>query len=224
MENNAKKIVTEEPFHDYVHPVQFNSTYHKSLCSELKMLYTVVTRAKRHIWIYEDKQPNDLPMLEYWYRRDLVEVMTEPSDSKDFPLQNSSLQDWKQQGDIYMEKKLWRFARKCYKKAQEGNLERYAYAHTLQERAINTKAAAAIFLEHSQLFPKKEHVQKAAVCLYKAEMYLKSVQLFEKIKQVSSIIILAIAMYFVNSCAYYELILLWMADIKFSANKSPASS
>ena len=180
------------------HPIVFDETHHKSFCTELKMLYTIVTRAKRHIWIYEDSLPKDLPILDYWYKRNLVKVVLKPDDL-DKGDDNSSLQvgslrpeDWKKQGDAFMEKKLWHAARKCYHRANEQSLKNVAYAIALEKKALSTKQAdviqfrslAARFIINCEASPKKDLVKNAAICLYHAKMYSEAIQLFEFIEEV----------------------------------------
>ncbi len=164
------------------------------------MLYTIVTRAKRYIWIYEDSLLDKVPMFEYWYKRDLIEIATTESTRPDehqahLSLESSSAEVWKKQGDIYTEKKLWQQARKCYQKAGEESLENIAHAHALEERALRAqktdtsqfREAAAMLIDCCGLVPRKDLVQNAAICLYRAKMYTESIKLFERIQEVRNV-------------------------------------
>ncbi len=178
------------------------------------MLYTIVTRAKRYIWIYEDSTLDKVPMFEYWYKRGLIEIVTEsagpdehqtPSslasssteDEHQTPslLASSSTEDWKRQGDIYMEKRLWQQASKCYQKAGESSLQNIAHAHALEERALTARKtdtsqfrkAAAMLIDCCELVPRKDLVHNAAICLYRAKMYAESIKLFERIQEVRNV-------------------------------------
>ncbi len=203
------------------------------------MLYTIVTRAKRYIWIYEDSTLDKVPMFEYWYKRDLIEIVTEsarpdkhqtPSSSSTEDLieivtesarpdehqtpsllassstepdehqtlsllASSSIEDWKRQGDIYMEKRLWQQAKKCYQKAGESSLQNIAHAHALEQRALRAKktdtsqfrAAAAMLIDCCKLVPRKDLVHNAAICLYRAKMHTESIKLFERIQEVRNV-------------------------------------
>ncbi len=191
--DHPDKVILEEANSD-IHPLGYNKRRHRSFCAELKILYTMVTRAKRHIWIYEDSPLEKLPMIKYWQRRNLITLVSRDDSElpKQIQLERSSTEEWKKQGDIYMEKKLWHAARKCYQKAQEAPLEHIAYARALEQRALRTKQTdvaqfryvAALFLRCSLLAPQKEHVKNAAICLYRAKMYLESSKLFEMIQEV----------------------------------------
>ncbi len=194
------EVALRDEFETDVHPIQFDETCHKSFCAELKMLYTIVTRAKRYIWIYEDSPHEKVPMFEYWYKRDLIEIVTElarlDEHQTSLLLASSSTEDWKKQGDIYMEKRLWQQAKKCYQKANEQLLQNIAHAHALEERALKSqdtsqyREAAAMFIHCCKLAPRKELAKRAAFCLYEAKMYTESIQLYEKVQEVGIIILL----------------------------------
>ena len=54
----------------------FEEKEHKSLCADLKYLYTAVTRAKCNLWIYDSDKTKRLPMFDYWHKRGLVKVVS----------------------------------------------------------------------------------------------------------------------------------------------------
>ena len=202
LKDKLPKVAAKIPFNKDIHPIDFNETYHKSFCAELKMLYTVVTRAKRHIWIYEDFPPEKLPMLEYWYKRDLIRVDSQLLDNNcrgldvdiESTLHESSTDEWKKQGDIYMERSLWHAAKKCYQKANDQYLVEVAHALVLKKEALTTKSVgipqfcsvAAQFIKCCELVPRREHLKNCAIFLYHAKMYTESIQLLEKIEEVRS--------------------------------------
>lgn len=194
------EAVTRKEFKIDVHAIKFNDTYHKSFCAELKMLYTIMTRAKRCIWMYEESPLEKLPMLSYWFCRDVIEEATSRHSSDGhnsqtlISLESTPREEWKKQGDSYMQKKLWQAAKTCYHKAAEMSLEKIAHAHFLEERAQRVKKKdpaqfrepAAIFIESCTHHPRLDLAHNAAVCLYKANMYSESTQLFEAIGEVSN--------------------------------------
>ena len=178
-----------------IHPVKFDKTKHRSFCAELKMLYTIITRAKRYVWIYEDFEPEKLPMLDFWYKRELIEVIDQETKSLDHTvsLQSSSSSEWKERGNNYMEKKLWRAAALCFKKANEELLRKTACARALEKQAVKSKQAnisqlrtvADMYIKCYRLEHRKQYGRNAAICLYRAKMYSESIQLFEMIEEVS---------------------------------------
>ena len=57
---------------DRPHPLAFDSTKHKILNSELKHLYTAITRARVNVWIYDEDDEKRKPMFEYLKARRLA--------------------------------------------------------------------------------------------------------------------------------------------------------
>ena len=191
------ELVKDKTFEPRVHPLQFEMAHHKSLNAELKYLYTAITRAKHHIWIYEDSPPDELPMLEYWCRRDVIQVVSGVGDSQvPISYSSSSTQDWKKRGDSLMELGLWRPAKKCYQKAGEPLLEKQVFLQSLLEEMDKSqdrdkdylkksRVAVLTFLECDALKHGIEFLTSAARYLRRAEMFELSARLFEKLGRVS---------------------------------------
>jgi len=99
----------------------FDEKQHKSLCAELKYLYTAVTRTKCNLWIYDSDRAKRLPVFDYWHKRGLVKVVStsEGGDSKhDLIFASiSTPEQWKVQGDYFRKKHLWEQAQHCYEKS-----------------------------------------------------------------------------------------------------------
>lgn len=56
--------------------LSFDEKKHKVLNSELKHLYTAVTRARVNVWIFDEDMTNRAPMFEYFKARKLVKVIS----------------------------------------------------------------------------------------------------------------------------------------------------
>ena len=56
-------------------PLAFDRDQHKVLNSELKYLYTAVTRARDNVWIFDEDANARAPMFEYFRACNLVEVV-----------------------------------------------------------------------------------------------------------------------------------------------------
>ncbi|CAE1296780.1 unnamed protein product [Acanthosepion pharaonis] len=54
-------------------PLAFNSNLHKILNSELKLLYTALTRARVNLWIFDADETNRAPMFDYFKTLKLVQ-------------------------------------------------------------------------------------------------------------------------------------------------------
>ena len=119
----------------------FEEKEHKSLCADLKYLYTAVTRAKCNLWIYDSDKTKRLPMFDYWHKRGLVKVVstTEGGESKHNVIfaSISTTEQWKVQGDYFSRKHLWEQAQHCYEKSgpENAHLAKQANAYLLIQRA-----------------------------------------------------------------------------------------
>lgn len=56
--------------------LKFDPNHHKVLNSELKHLYTAVTRARVNVWIFDEDNGNRAPMFEYFKARKLVRSLS----------------------------------------------------------------------------------------------------------------------------------------------------
>ena len=158
---------------------QFDPKVHKSLNSELKCLYTAVTRAKCNLWIYDTNFIARLPMFDYWHKRNLVKVVQAQSSMKDqgeYSLvfaTNSTPEQWKAQGDNFKKKHFWEQAIHCYLNAGTENkhLAKEAQACYLIQRCKKQKSpelyleAALSFLECDDLHHNLLYIHRAALCL-----------------------------------------------------------
>lgn len=61
---------------DRPRPLAFDPNQHKILNSELKHLYTAVTRARVNVWIFDENQDKRAPMFEYFKARKLTKNIT----------------------------------------------------------------------------------------------------------------------------------------------------
>ena len=57
-------------------PLEFDPNLHKVLNSELKHLYTALTRARVNVWIFDEDIDKRAPMFEYFKARKLVKHLT----------------------------------------------------------------------------------------------------------------------------------------------------
>ena len=54
------------------------------LNSELKYLYTALTRARVNVWIFDEDYTKRAPVFEYFKKRHLVKVVRRPSSAVDY--------------------------------------------------------------------------------------------------------------------------------------------
>ena len=215
---NAAMIKNQNlPFETQPRPLEFSETQHMSLNSELKYLYTAVTRAKCNLWIYDSDKDKRLPIFDYWHKRGLVKVIQIDDISKDESglfVTSSTKQEWKEQGDYFKKKRLWEPAKKCYQKAGHPLLEMEAEAYSLVQQAREHKGkemqdlylkAALAFLNCDQFHNEVKLLAIAATCLKNAKKYSDAAKLFEKLGQVCILYIILIRTHYhsviVSECA-----------------------
>jgi len=63
--------------------LDFNADTHKILETELKMLYTAVTRARVNIFIAETNTESSRPMFNYFQRRSVVDVVSKEKSEEE---------------------------------------------------------------------------------------------------------------------------------------------
>ncbi|KAH9496679.1 TPR and ankyrin repeat-containing protein 1 [Bulinus truncatus] len=166
----------------------FDPNQHKLLNSELKHLYTALTRARVNVWIFDEDQEKRAPMFEYFKALKLVkcmEVGNSESITEELMFADSSTpQEWKQAGDNYMKQRLYQVAAKCYCKAFQPEKEKIALAHQVALEASRLKTspkemrekyltAGVKFLECSDLY-------KAGICFQNSRDYLLAALTYEK--------------------------------------------
>ena len=179
---------------------KFDEKIHKILNSELKYLYTAITRAKCHLWIYDSSQKKRLPMFDLWYKRGLVKVVGDNVEDQHSLMfaSISTAQEWKIQGDYFMRRCRWEQAKHCYDRAGPENqfLSVEANARFIVQQAKRLERphmyleAAVGFLHRDQLKHGVQCLLFSAQCLRRAKPQKVSfaAELFEKLGKVHCII------------------------------------
>ncbi|XP_033726790.1 LOW QUALITY PROTEIN: uncharacterized protein LOC117316357 [Pecten maximus] len=132
----------------------FNPKLHKALNSELKLLYTALTRARVNVLIFDEDEEKRRPMFEYFKARNLVTVGTGYS-TQDHTEHQCEKDDWLARGEDFMKKCLYREAVKCFSKGGDNNLATLANAHFSKETALklrDKKSRQEKFLKAAKLF------------------------------------------------------------------------
>ncbi|CAL1532828.1 unnamed protein product, partial [Lymnaea stagnalis] len=117
----------------------FEKHLHKLLDTDLKQLYTAVTRARVNVWIFDEDTEKRAPMFEYFKALDLVKILgggdtDHDNEGKGF-MEASTPMQWKKAGDKHMKQKKYEVAATCYKKANQTRLEKLAKAFITSEEA-----------------------------------------------------------------------------------------
>ena len=181
--------------------LEFDKSRHMSLSSELKYLYTAITRAKCNLWIYDSHKEKRLPIFDYWYKRCLVKVVGMEGSLMDgehgLIFASISTEDqWKVQGDYFKKKHLWEQARHCYLRsgpdydylAQEAKAFVLIQQARQHGRVQNYLEAAVYFLECDDIHHDARYMKWAALCLMNTRppRYTEAAKLFERLGEVRS--------------------------------------
>ncbi|KAL3888631.1 hypothetical protein ACJMK2_000996 [Sinanodonta woodiana] len=186
-------------------PLAFDPTQHKVLNSELKHLYTAITRARVNVWIYDEDLKKRAPMFEYFKALKLVRwsSVKEFNQAKEKDLQadsvssehehefekafaeKSSPADWIQRGEYFMKNALYEVAAKCFGMAGEPLKQKVALAHQRAHVASqlkdNPQAMCEEFMKAAEMYLECDRPANAARCLYNAKERELAAQIFEKL-------------------------------------------
>ncbi|VDI43180.1 Hypothetical predicted protein [Mytilus galloprovincialis] len=189
-------------------PLPFNPKQHKVLNSELKQLYTAITRARQNVWIYDEDKEQRKPMFEYFQALHLVELVEEDKEVKSFT-RKSTPREWVDKGEEFMKLKMYTQAVKCFKTAGDSRMEDVAHAYqhykiasTLSQNSPQWKEE---LFQATLKFLEAKKTKEAAKCLETAKQFDLAAELYEKREQFEK----AAEMYRrtkkpQESCKYYE--------------------
>ncbi len=120
-----------------IRELEFSHEKHKILETEMKILYTAITRAKGKIFIVETDKKMSSPMFNYFEIRNVANKVLK-TDTVNIPEfgKMSSVDDWRKAGESYLRAATGenttaylRRAAKCFRKAGEAEREKNALAY-----------------------------------------------------------------------------------------------
>ncbi|KIK18633.1 hypothetical protein PISMIDRAFT_109068 [Pisolithus microcarpus 441] len=107
-----------------------------AICSELKVLYVGITRARKRLWII-DKSEKAEPMRLFWTSRSQIQNCTSGADVSHLAV-SSSLEEWAESGHSLFQHKRYTQAIHCFRHANMPREVRIAEAYHLRELARAT--------------------------------------------------------------------------------------
>ena len=179
------------------------SSHSMLLNTELKHLYTAITRAKANLWIYESRlhDEHSLPILRMWREGinnvPLIDVV-DPNDAgfkfqKSFATAKvSTPKHWKSQGDFLLKNRRWEQAAMCYRNAQRFDLEAEALLANPHLSRQKYHEIVIAYLQADELAHNSVYLVKVAENLYNSAKYsyefLDVAWLYRSLKKVASCI------------------------------------
>jgi len=174
-------------------PLEFDESKHMILLSELKYLYTALTRARINIWIYDEDKEVREPMFDFFRRRRLVSsvqgsILDETSIGPTRGLAACSTQEeWRDRGKNMMDHNLFAVAEKCFKKSGDDQLRDRARAFYLATEGTKILPKSnprryEHFVQAADLFLGIQSLAEAARCLAEAHLYSEAVTVFLQLR------------------------------------------
>lgn len=167
----------------------------RMLCSELKQLYTAITRARRKVWVYDEDNKKRDQIAAYFRREDLIEVIKNPSDSLEvvsskFAEPSPSFK-WELRGQEFEDENRWELAAKCYERAGVAASDRVKYCKAQSavvrwQNSRNREEHHKALVEAAHTF-KCQGMQELAAKVYRfAGKYVKAAEIFDGIGKVGT--------------------------------------
>ncbi|KAG0608710.1 hypothetical protein M758_8G126400 [Ceratodon purpureus] len=164
----------------------FDVKHHNLLCSELKQLYVMLTRARQRLWIYDECIENHKPMLDYWMASGLVQVKQLDATLAGELKSQSTAEDWNKRGVKMFNEHQYDAAKLCFDRAGESGKAQHAKAAGLQQAAeklhgTNPKEAAKLLRQAAELYIAIEKGESAAKCYQKIGDLKKAAFVFQDV-------------------------------------------
>jgi ATP-dependent exoDNAse (exonuclease V) beta subunit len=83
----------------------FSHEKHYILSSELKHLYVAVTRAREHLWIFDENAELSNPIQTYWECKGLAKVIRSVKEISSALIKKSSPSEWNKEGKTFFEQR-----------------------------------------------------------------------------------------------------------------------
>ncbi|CAG8599954.1 4791_t:CDS:10 [Funneliformis mosseae] len=164
---------------------KFSSEKHYILSSELKHLYVAITRAREHLWIFDEDAKLSESIRTYWVRKKLVKVTNGIDVSK--LTKTSSSYEWNREGRMFFEQRNYEQAIFCFKKSRNEEGENLAHAYYLQQVARTSvvtgsdeKTVNNNFKSAARAFEECSRKPQAASCYESIRMYKKAGNLYSE--------------------------------------------
>lgn len=162
----------------------FDAERDQILCSELKTLYMVCTRAKNNLWFLEEKPERAQAMEERWKQKNVVMVSTNYEFMKErgSMTKRSTKQAWREQGLAMLDKKLYGHAAVCFDKSGDVEYKNKSEACLLATEASKEEGTGARekWIMAADKFRSTGELKQAAQCFFSAREYYHAFRLFRE--------------------------------------------
>ncbi|CAD8091856.1 unnamed protein product [Paramecium primaurelia] len=159
------------------------------LCQELKQLYVAITRPKKRLIIYDQSLEKRRFIQNIWIKLNAVKIVDcqiQPQDIRfQLLLQNNNKENWKRQGFKMFRMNNYDQAAKCFKFAEEKQLEQKSIAYNIVVNNAHISNSHQQFLQAAIIFEEIGLLPRAAQCYFTAKQFQKAQELYEKLGQIN---------------------------------------
>ena len=195
-------------------PLEFDAHKHKLLASELKQLYTAVTRARDRVWLFDESADLRAPMLEYLRALDLVTQVESTASTEqltafieEYTVTEcaTSRFEWRQRADEFYRRKLFDQAACCYENAGDETM-RAICAINIDLQTLNnnrhTMASEKLFEEKMlgivERYLRLHHISQALRCLSSIKAYSLMAAIFQTLHMVFFLLIISYCLFTIS--------------------------
>ena len=146
-------------------PLLFEEDKHKILNSELKHLYTAITRARANVWFYDEDEEARRPMFEFFQNLQLVTTSDEGVTAK-----KSTPEEWHEKGTKLRREKRWQAASQAFVNAEDFSMAGKCNARVQLAKA-NMSNSVTELLKAAKLCLDCDMAEEAAIALENAEEF-----------------------------------------------------
>jgi hypothetical protein len=96
---------------NHLRELQFDASKHQLLCSELKKLYMIITRAKSKLFFFDNSYENRASVEALWQKRD---AYTSDLMQSGISIKTSTCEEWKETGLMFFQRERFTQAAHCF--------------------------------------------------------------------------------------------------------------
>ena len=100
-----EQFMPDEKQRQRLRALPFVPELHGEMCSELKILYTAITRCRWTLYVVDEKA--DAPMLQLWEHLGVLRRSKDLDNMRSVLSSHSAASDWKKQADKYFADQRW---------------------------------------------------------------------------------------------------------------------
>ncbi|CAD8097528.1 unnamed protein product [Paramecium primaurelia] len=155
------------------------------LCQELKQLYVAITRPKQKLIIFDQSLEKRRNIQNIWIKLDAIQIIDQIIQINDvifqLQLQNNNKENWKRQGFKMFRMNNYDQAAKCFKFAEEQQLEKKSIAYNILVSNAHITNSLQQYQQAAIIFEEIGLLSRAAQCYFTGKQFQKAQEIYEKL-------------------------------------------